>query len=72
MGAEGLVTWCVFDRPLDHPEGAIARKFVADKPTAVALTADSPDVLNRTFARLGWTFIARMSEDSPCVVGVWL
>jgi hypothetical protein len=67
--------WTVYDRPLDHPDGHIARRHEIKKghtgPTADAFAGDLK-VIRKTFILAGLDCITRSPEDAPHIVESWL
>ena len=69
--SEELVTWVVYDRPTDHPDKAIARKFIGGVPTPEFIAADSVDALRQSMPA-GAHVIPRSAGDPKSVVEVWV
>jgi hypothetical protein len=74
--AKGVFSiWIVYNRPLDHPDGHIARRREVKKgingPTVDAFVGDLKDI-RKTFILAGLDCIARDPEDEPHVVESWL
>lgn len=69
-----LGMWTIYDHPADYPDKFVARLFVMDQPTDVALVGDSLNSI-RTFinrASPGLTRLPRSPHDHPTVVETWL
>lgn len=73
LGDSGkLAMWCIFERPLDYPQGCIARLFELDKPTHYVVTAPDVEVLRDKFRGLGLTRLPRAPEDPPFFLESWV
>lgn len=68
---EELVTWVIYDKPTDHPDSAIARKFVGGVPTPDFMAAATVAEL-RTKMPDGAVPIPRDRADPKAVVETWL
>lgn len=68
---EPLITWAVYDKPVDYPLKAVARKFVDGVPTDEVRIAGSLSAL-RTLKPAGVHVIPRASEDLPTFVELWV
>jgi hypothetical protein len=70
-----LSLWTIYDRPLDHPDGFLARRHESGEtfkgPTSDAFTGDL-ETLRQTFRRAGLTVIPREPNDDPRIVETWL
>ena len=70
-----LVFWTVYDRPKDHPDGFIARRFEVghDGPVAAADTlTGSLEEIREMLSKAGLLKISRQPEDEPQIVENWL
>lgn len=76
MRADVLSIWTVYDRPADHPEGFIARRFeIRDGgafPTDDVRTSHLAHDLRESFILDGLTMLPRSEHDHPTVVESWL
>ena len=67
--------WTIYDRPLDFPEGFIARRFEvvpgSARPTTEALTGTLAN-LRREMERQGRVCLPRDPGDHPNVVESWI
>jgi hypothetical protein len=70
-----LTIWTIYDRPLDHPEGFIARRFeVGDGvsgPTRDTITGKLEDI-RQAFEKAGLVKMRREAGDEPQIVESWL
>jgi hypothetical protein len=66
-----VVSWAVFDRPLDDPNRAVARRYVGIVPTEEAHAGDSIEAVRRLLPA-GLHRIQRLREDSPELVECWI
>jgi hypothetical protein len=69
-----LAMWTVFDRPRDHPEGFIARRFEVGGgiiPGSIVIAGELGEI-RQLFRRAGLTCIARSADDAPAVLETWL
>ena len=66
-----LPMWTIYEKPLDHPEGFIARRFESNMPTLDTLTGEL-DVIRATFERAGLFKIPRSDGDEPQIVETWV
>jgi hypothetical protein len=71
----GLVLWTIYNRPADHSDGYVARRFVAENgkahPTEHVLASDDLDILRQMLAEHGLICLGRAAEDAPHIVGTW-
>jgi hypothetical protein len=72
----GLLTiWTIYDRPKDHPDGFIARRFEVGGGDTVAtpeiLTGELED-LRQVFWKAGLMKLSRQEGDEPQVVESWV
>jgi hypothetical protein len=70
-----LAIWTIYDRPSDHPEGFIARRFevgggqtTATRDTVVGKLDD----IRQAFEKAGLTNICRQEGDEPQIVESWV
>jgi hypothetical protein len=67
--------WTVCDRPLNHPNGFIARRFEVGEgrttPTEDTLTGEL-EHLREIFERAGLVKIPRDKDDEPQIVENWI
>lgn len=68
---EELVTWVIYDKPSDHPDSAIARKFVGGVPTPDFMAAATVAELRKKMPS-GAVSIPRAQGDPMAVVETWL
>lgn len=64
----------IYDRPSDHPDGFIARLFVAGNveiPTLITVTGSLEDIQDKLM-EVGLTKMNRATEDDPKIVEIWL
>jgi hypothetical protein len=70
-----LTIWTIYDRPSDHPEGYIARRFEVGGGNTVAtpeiLTGDIED-LRQAFWKAGLMKLKRQDGDEPQIVESWV
>jgi hypothetical protein len=70
-----LTIWTIYDRPSDHPEGYIARRFEVGGGNTVAtpeiLTGDLED-LRQAFWKAGLMKLKRQDGDEPQIVESWV
>ncbi|MBA1280302.1 hypothetical protein [Stutzerimonas stutzeri] len=69
-----LSIWTVYERPLDHPEKFVARRWVSTpQPSATndVLFADDLDGL-RLLLPAGLVQIPRLPGDDPVIVETWI
>ena len=71
-----LSQWVLYDHPSDYPDTYIARRWVvaegAYAPTEDIIQSDDLDSLRRLMEGMGLSRIARMPEDDPKIIEVWL
>jgi len=69
-----LTIWTIYDRPKDHPEGFIARRFEVGKETVA--TADTLvgelEELRSGFWKAGLMKLSRQDGDEPQIVESWV
>lgn len=66
-----LSMWVVFDHPLDHPHGFVARRFEGETPTSETREATTLDAL-RAQLPPDMVCLARYPDDDPKIVETWL
>jgi len=70
-----LSLWTIYEKPLDHPDGFIARRHEGCKgghhPTMDTVEGDLRTIRS-TFERAGLFKIERSPEDDPCIVETWV
>ena len=66
-----LSLWTIYEKPLDHPDGFIARRFESDAPTEDTLTGEL-DEIRTTLERAGMIKFMRNEEDEPQIVETWV
>jgi hypothetical protein len=66
-----LPMWTIYEKPLDHPEGFIARRFESNMPTLDTLTGEL-DAIRATFERAGLFKLPRSDDDEPQIVETWV
>ena len=75
-----LQSWTVYEKPLDHPSGFIARLFELDVPTDKVLTSPTLEELRKQIIKEGTALcsgdalvrIERSEHDHSSVVEVWV
>lgn len=67
-----IVMWTIFDHPADYPDGYVARLFVLGKPTENVIRTRQLDPLRGAMLDMGLVKLARMPEDHPHIVEVWM
>ena len=63
--------WTVYERPLDYPQGYIARRWLNDVSTTDVVTGASLDEV-RDKLPPGLHLIPRHPKDDACIVETWL
>jgi hypothetical protein len=70
-----LPLWTIYERPLDHPDGFIARRFESNKavvgPTLDTVTGELEHIRD-IFTRAGLFKLDRSVDDEPQIVETWL
>jgi hypothetical protein len=66
-----LPMWTIYDRPSDHPEGFIARRFEGENPTGGTLTGEL-DEIRKVLWQAGLVKLSRKDEDEPQIVETWV
>ena len=70
-----LSVWTIYDRPRDHPEGFIARRFevAAGGPIATRDTVTGKlEDIRQAFWKAGLMKLTRQTEDEPQIVESWV
>jgi len=67
-----LMTWTVYDHPIDFPDFFVARQFKNLRPTKNIIMSKSLTNLQRVLIHKGFGKISRSGEDDPVIVEVWL
>ena len=71
----GLLTiWTIYDKPKDHPDGFIARRFDAAGeliPTDDTMTGELED-MREVFWKAGLLKLTRQEGDEPQIVESWM
>jgi len=73
---DGLSVWTIYDKPKDHPEGFIARRFQVASGSITAteetlVSANLEEIQDELDAR-GFAKLARSEDDHPSVVESWI
>lgn len=74
MAKNQLSIWTVYERPLDHPEKFVARRWIATQqpsPTDDVLFADDLDSLRKMMPS-GLVKMQRQQGDDPVIVETWI
>lgn len=75
MKRGALAIWTIYNRPLDHPDGFIARLHEVGKgktgPTDKTVMGEL-DEIRHAFYRAGLTRMPRSPEDEAQIVESWL
>jgi len=70
-----LPMWTIYERPLDHPEGYIARRFESGKgvhgPTMDTIEGEL-EAIRDIFQRAGLFKLPRDDGDEPQIVETWV
>lgn len=66
-----FVTWVVYDRPTDYPDGYIARLWLDMEPQQVTVRDATLDGIRRKLPP-DLTLIPRSPGDDPCIAEVWV
>lgn len=70
----GLITWTIYNKPLDYPGGYLARKFDGMDPTEEYFTSGDLEALReRVRVELGGhgVLMKRSKMDHPNVIETW-
>jgi hypothetical protein len=67
-----LEIWTVYDHPKDWPQFFVARKFILDKPTKVAVFALTLEGIQSQMRARGLVRLERNPADDPVIVECWL
>jgi hypothetical protein len=65
-----LAMWTIYEKPLDHPDGFIARRF-ENGPTMDTITGALEEIRD-IFARAGLFKLTRSDGDEPQIVETWI
>lgn len=74
MGIEQLSIWTVYERPLDHPDKYVARRWLATpepEPTDDILLADDLEALRNQLPQ-GLVHMQRQPEDDAVIIETWI
>jgi hypothetical protein len=70
-----LSLWTIYEKPLDHPDGFLARRFESNKdgdgPTMDTVTGDLEHIRD-IFTRAGLYRLGREPDDEPQIVETWV
>ena len=66
-----LSLWTIYDRPRDHPEGFIARRFEFEGLTDDTLTGELEDI-RKVLWQAGLCKLSRNDGDEPQIVETWV
>ena len=79
MNKDILNAWVLYKKPIDYPEGFIARRFIMDVPTSDTITSKSLDILHEKveawFRMYGMTphlRLPRHKDDDPAILETWI
>jgi len=69
----GLVTWVVYDHPLDFPDVYVARRFEGVTPSKTVLVdVNLVELRHQIRARGDYMRFLRADNDDPKIIEVWL
>ncbi len=77
MADPWLSMWTIYERPRDHPDGYVARKWdivpgtSEPVPTMIAFGAPTLEAV-RSLLPAGLTRLPRSGGDDPAIVETWL
>jgi hypothetical protein len=71
MKRGALSLWTIYEKPLDHPDGFLARRFEMDAPTLDTVTGDLEHI-RLIFTRAGLYRLGREPDDEPQIVETWV
>jgi len=75
-GPEVVDMWTVYENPADYPGEFVARRWVVFRgrygPTTDVVRGATLEQLQDKLNCLGRTWLPRMRDDDPQVLGVWL
>ena len=72
MKNKQLEIWAIFNRPLDYPNGLIARKFLNDRPTNEYIIGQNLNELRKLFRKKGLVAISKSSDDPISLIESWI
>jgi hypothetical protein len=74
MQERDLLTWTIYDHPLDFPDSYVVRPFSSKLacPLTVHFAHAQLDVVRGALERLGLTRLARSESDPPSVIETWI
>ena len=70
----GLLTWVVYDKPLDFPTEIIARRWEGATATGDIIRSDDLDMVRHRIRKTtpGLIRFTRAVDDDPHIIEVWL
>lgn len=75
LGQGVLPAWAIYDKPVDYPEGFIARMYIATRgacsPTTTSIKAATLNDVRKQLPP-GLVNLGRSPLDDPCVVETWI
>lgn len=71
MKRGALSLWTIYEKPLDHAHGFIARRFESDAPTEDTLTGELEEI-RTTLERAGLIKLTRDPAEEPQIVETWI
>lgn len=67
-----LVTWVLYDHPLDHPEFFIVRRWVGEEPEPRAYGFRQLERARAWLEQFGLCRLSRYEDDAPRILEVWV
>jgi hypothetical protein len=71
MKRGALSLWTIYEKPLDHAHGFLARRFEMDAPTEDTVVGDLEHI-RLIFTRAGLYRLGREPDDEPQIVETWV
>jgi hypothetical protein len=76
MKRGALPLWTIYERPLDHPDGFLARRFESSAKDGAVATMDTVkgelEEIRQIFWKAGLMKLSRSPGDEPQIVETWV
>ncbi len=64
--------WVLYNRPIDYPNGFIARKFLNNEPTSEVIKSQDIDFIRWRLRDRGLVPVPRDKNDALAIVECWM
>lgn len=72
MNSNKLEIWVLYNRPIDCPDGFVARKFINNEPTSEVIKSQDIDLIRWQLRDRGLVPMPKHKDDAISIVECWL